>query len=48
MVWEWERFQDGIPVGYDAVHYGPHPCIRGLTWRQISDTLGKGVMRSGL
>src|SRR5262249_27776446 len=21
MVWDWERFQTGVPVGYDAVHY---------------------------
>src|SRR5205823_2810261 len=21
IVWDWERFQTGIPVGYDAIHY---------------------------
>lgn len=21
LVWDWERFADGVPVGYDAVHY---------------------------
>jgi hypothetical protein len=21
MVWDWERFETGVPVGYDAVHY---------------------------
>ena len=21
MVWDWERFQTGVPVGYDAIHY---------------------------
>lgn len=21
MVWDWERFQTGVPVGYDALHY---------------------------
>ena len=24
MVWDWDRFQDGIPVGYDAVYYQRH------------------------
>ena len=64
MVWDWDRFQDGIPVGYDAVYYQLHgrwsetasshhagpPALPypGLTWRQISGKLGKGVMRSGL
>ena len=21
MVWDWERFESGVPIGYDAVHY---------------------------
>jgi hypothetical protein len=21
LVWDWERFEDGVPVGFDAVHY---------------------------
>ena len=21
MIWDWERFQTGVPVGYDAIHY---------------------------
>jgi hypothetical protein len=21
LVWDWERFEGGVPIGYDAVHY---------------------------
>ena len=21
LVWDWERFESGVPIGYDAVHY---------------------------
>jgi hypothetical protein len=29
MVWDWERFQAGIPVGYDAVHYRLQEAVAG-------------------
>ncbi|MGH3315390.1 MAG: hypothetical protein ACRDO0_04525 [Nocardioidaceae bacterium] len=30
MVWDWERFTSGVPVGYDAVHYDlQHAVTRG-------------------
>ena len=29
MVWDWERFQAGIPVGYDAVHYRLQQAVAG-------------------
>jgi hypothetical protein len=30
MVWDWERFQTGVPVGYDAIHYRlQHAVSRG-------------------
>jgi hypothetical protein len=28
LVWDWERFSAGVPVGYDAVHYRLHSAIR--------------------
>jgi Phosphotransferase enzyme family len=28
LVWDWERFATGVPLGYDAVHYRLHSSIR--------------------
>jgi hypothetical protein len=28
LVWDWERFETGVPVGYDAVHYMLQQAIR--------------------
>ena len=27
-VWDWERFELGVPAGYDAVHYAFHHAVR--------------------
>lgn len=29
LVWDWERFETGVPVGYDAVHYTLQQAVRG-------------------
>ncbi len=29
LVWDWERFQGGVPVGYDAVHYQFQAAVTG-------------------
>lgn len=29
LVWDWERFETGVPVGYDAVHYVLQRAVRG-------------------
>ena len=29
LVWDWERFETGVPVGYDAVHYALQQAVRG-------------------
>ncbi len=29
LVWDWERFQAGVPVGYDAVHYRLQALVDG-------------------
>jgi hypothetical protein len=31
LVWDWERFTTGVPVGYDAVHFRLQSAIRGGT-----------------
>lgn len=28
LVWDWERFETGVPVGYDAVHYALQQALR--------------------
>lgn len=30
-VWDWERFADGVPLGYDALHYATQQKIAGRT-----------------
>jgi len=27
LVWDWERFERGVPVGFDALHHGLHAAI---------------------
>jgi len=29
LVWDWERFETGVPAGYDAVHYALQQAVRG-------------------
>ena len=29
LVWDWERFEDGVPVGFDAVHYQVQRAVVG-------------------
>jgi len=29
LVWDWERFETGVPIGYDAVHYALQQVLRG-------------------
>jgi hypothetical protein len=29
LVWDWERFETGVPIGYDAVHYALQQAARG-------------------
>ena len=29
LVWDWERFEDGVPVGFDAVHYQVQRAVTG-------------------
>lgn len=29
LVWDWERFEGGVPVGYDAVHYQLQAAVTG-------------------
>jgi hypothetical protein len=29
LVWDWERFESGVPVGYDAVHYQLQGAVTG-------------------
>ncbi len=29
LVWDWERFEDGVPVGFDAVHYQVQKAVTG-------------------
>jgi hypothetical protein len=29
LVWDWERFQTGVPVGYDAIHYRLQALVNG-------------------
>jgi hypothetical protein len=29
LVWDWERFESGVPVGYDAVHYQLQAAVTG-------------------
>jgi len=36
LVWDWERFQSGVPVGYDAVHYRLQALVNGRSAPQAS------------
>lgn len=29
MVWDWERYDDGVPLGFDLLHYALMPMLRG-------------------
>ncbi|MCI0689840.1 MAG: hypothetical protein L0Y54_21760 [Sporichthyaceae bacterium] len=32
-VWDWERFADGVPVGFDAAHFVAHPALAAIGQR---------------
>ncbi|NRQ34443.1 hypothetical protein HII36_21675 [Nonomuraea sp. NN258] len=31
LVWDWERYADGVPYGFDALHYFLHRALRTMT-----------------
>jgi hypothetical protein len=38
LVWDWERFETGVPVGYDAVHYTLQQAVRdGMTGESAAE-----------
>jgi hypothetical protein len=46
LVWDWERFRSGVPVGWDALHFHVQTAIRrgGLPPRSaLSETLGSAA-----
>jgi len=40
VVWDWERTADGVPVGFDALHYRFHQALAGTKESSITALLG--------
>ncbi len=38
-IWDWERFAEGVPVGFDPLHYALNGHIFWMTWKQALDAL---------
>lgn len=49
LLWDWERFEQGVPHGMDHVHYAVNTVLRaqGLRPEALQEGLRKGTGRSG-